>query len=66
MRMTYDKQADAAHIVLADGQVIESEEVAPGIVLDFDAAGRVLGIEVLCASKTLAPGAITDLSAAAA
>jgi uncharacterized protein YuzE len=63
--MTYDPQADAAQIVLADGQVVESDEVAPGIVLDFDAAGRVLAIEVLHASETLAPGALASLPAAA-
>lgn len=65
MRMTCDPQADAAQIGLSDGAVAESEEVAPGIVLDFDAAGRVLAIEVLRASKTLAPGAVASLPAAA-
>lgn len=65
MRMTCDPQADAARIAFADGQVAESEEVAPGIVLDFDAAGRVLGIEVLRARSTLAPGALAGLAAAA-
>jgi uncharacterized protein YuzE len=64
-KMSYDPQADAAYITLADGVAIESDEVAPGIVLDFDAQGRVLGIEVLHASKTLAPGALAGLPAAA-
>jgi uncharacterized protein YuzE len=61
MKMTYDPTVDAAHVTLAEGVVIESEEVAPGVVLDFDAEGRVLGIEVLHASKTLAPGALAGL-----
>ena len=65
MKMSYDPQIDAAYIRLADGLAIEGQEVAPGIVLDFDAEGRVLGIEVLHASTTLAPGAMADLSAAA-
>jgi uncharacterized protein YuzE len=42
--------------------VIESEEVAPGIVLDFDAEGRVLAIEFLPASKVLAPAALADVA----
>ena len=54
--MTYDPEADAAYIYLGDGPIIESEEVAPGIVLDYDAEDRVVGIEVLGASKVLAPG----------
>lgn len=54
--MTYDPEADAAYVYLGDGPIIESEEVAPGIVLDYDAEDRVVGIEVLGASKVLAPG----------
>jgi uncharacterized protein YuzE len=65
MKMSYDPQVDAAYIRLAEGPATEGQEVAPGIVLDFDAEGRVLGIEVLHASKTLAPGALAELVAAA-
>ena len=36
---------------LSGGKVIESEEVRPGVVLDFDAQGQVLGIEMLDVSK---------------
>ena len=61
MKMSYDPQVDAAYIRLAEGPATEGEEVAPGIVLDFDAEGRVLGIEVLHASKTLAPSAVAEL-----
>jgi uncharacterized protein YuzE len=65
MRITYDQEADVAYIKLIEGPVTESEEVAPGVVLDFDAQGRVLGIEFVPASKILAPGALTHLSIAA-
>jgi uncharacterized protein YuzE len=34
------------HIQLATGVSTESEEVAPGIVLDFDEYNRVIGIEI--------------------
>jgi uncharacterized protein YuzE len=53
---TYDPEADAAYIYLADATVAESEEVADGVVLDFDDGGRVVGIEVLNASRTLRDG----------
>ena len=53
---TYDPDADAAYMVLGDAAIVESEEVAPNMVLDYDADDRVVGIEILNASKTLAPG----------
>ena len=48
-----------AYVHLGDAAVTDSEEVAPGVVLDFDAEGRVVGVELLNASKTLAAGAWT-------
>jgi uncharacterized protein YuzE len=51
MKIEYDQQADAMYIRLRSGNVAESEEVRPGVVLDFDALGQVLGIEMLDVSK---------------
>ena len=51
MKIEYDQQADAMYIRLRAGDVAESEEVRPGVVLDFDAQGQVLGIEMLDVSK---------------
>jgi uncharacterized protein YuzE len=56
IRSRYDPDADAAYFYLTDGKPHESEDVAPGVTLDFDKEGRVVGMEVLDASKTLAPG----------
>lgn len=50
----YDPEADAAHITLSAAGYHESEEVAPGVILDFDADGRIIGIEVLRARTQLA------------
>ncbi|RLC80386.1 MAG: DUF2283 domain-containing protein, partial [Chloroflexi bacterium] len=36
-----------------DSTIVESEEVQPGIILDFDAEGRVVGIEILQLSKRM-------------
>jgi len=56
MTQRYDPEADAAYIKLADGGYYESEEVSPGVILDFTQDGKLLGIEIMHASKTLAPG----------
>jgi len=47
MKIEYDSKADAMYIRLLAGEVTESDEVRPGVVLDFDVNGRVLGIEML-------------------
>ena len=55
--LTYDPEADAVFVRLADGTPHESAEVAPGVTLDYDAEGRIVAMEVLPASKLLAAGA---------
>ena len=57
--ITYDPEADAVYVPLSEAAPVEAAEVAPGVVLDFDAEGRVVGVEVLNARTTLAPGAWT-------
>jgi uncharacterized protein YuzE len=47
MKVEYDPKADAMYIRLIAGTVVDSDEVRPGVVFDFDAQGRVLGIEML-------------------
>ncbi|HEX5675160.1 MAG TPA: DUF2283 domain-containing protein [Azonexus sp.] len=51
MKLEYDPAADALYVRLNDQPIIESEQIKPGIVLDYDEAGNVVGIEVLSASK---------------
>ena len=51
MKIEYDPKADAMYIRLIAGTVFESDEVRPGVVFDLDAAGRVLGIEMLDVSQ---------------
>jgi uncharacterized protein YuzE len=51
-----DEAADALYIRLAESAIVESEEVSPGVILDFDEAGRVVGIEMLNVRERL-PGA---------
>jgi uncharacterized protein YuzE len=50
MVFQYHSDTDMLYIKLADGASTESEEVAPGMVLDFDEGNRVIGIEIEDAS----------------
>ena len=47
MKIHFDEKADALYLRLDDSKVVESEEVQPNIVLDFNAQNRVVGIEIL-------------------
>ena len=51
MKIEYDLQADAMYIRLRAGTVVESEEIRPGVVFDYDVEGKVLGIEMLDMSE---------------
>src|SRR5262249_21816302 len=51
MRVRVDHGADAVYLNLTDRPIKDSEEVADGIVVDYDANGRIVGIEILDASK---------------
>ena len=57
MNFEYDKEADAAYIYLEatikEGEAKNTIEVNDNIILDFDAEGKLLGIEILNASKVL-------------
>lgn len=56
MRLKIDKEADALYFRLDDSRIVESEEVAPGIILDFNEKNQVVGIEILRLSqRTPAP-----------
>ena len=45
------KEEDALYLHLDESEVIESEEVQEGIILDYNAHGKVVGIEVLYLSQ---------------
>ena len=47
MKMHYDEKSDALYLRLDESKIIESEEVQPGIVLNFDANNQVVGVEIL-------------------
>ena len=47
MKVHCDEQADALYLRLDDSEIVDSEEVKPGIVIDFNAKEQVVGIEIL-------------------
>jgi len=63
MRIRYDGKVDALYLRVDDSKVVESEELKPGIVLDFNAKRRVVGIEVLALKRRVPEGDLKQLKA---
>ena len=61
MRIKIDRENDVLYFRLDESAVVESEEVQPGVVLDFDAQGRVVGIEILHLSSRVTPEQLRKL-----
>ena len=55
MRLKIDKENDALYLRLNETRIIESEEVQPGVILDFDENGRLVGVEILSLSSRIKP-----------
>jgi len=51
MKLHVDKEADALFLSLDDSKIVESEEVSPGVVLDYNEHNEVVGIEILHLSR---------------
>ena len=51
MKLHVDKNADALYLRLDDSAIVESEEVSPGVVLDYNESNEVVGVEMLYLSK---------------
>ena len=47
MRLQVDKEADALYLRLDDSRIVDSEEVSPGVVLDYNESNEVVGVEML-------------------
>jgi uncharacterized protein YuzE len=54
MKLTIHKEDDALYLRLDDSEIVESEEIKDCIILDYNAAGQVIGVEILYLSKKTA------------
>ncbi len=53
MKVKYDQEADVVTITFSDEQVEESDENKPGIIMDYDANGNIVSIEIVDASQRM-------------
>ena len=53
MKITYDIETDVLRIILSSTAIEESDEEKPGVILDYDKEGNIVGLEVLDASKRI-------------
>ena len=51
MKLNVDKEADTLYLRLDDSPIVESEEVSPGVVLDYNESNEVVGVEMLRLSR---------------
>jgi uncharacterized protein YuzE len=53
MKVTYDPEVDVLHVIFSNAPIEESDEDKPGVILDYDKKGNVVGVEILDAQKRL-------------
>jgi uncharacterized protein YuzE len=53
MKVKYDQEVDVLTIEFSSVPVEESDEEKPGIILDYDKDGNIVGLEILNASKRM-------------
>ena len=53
MKVTYDTEADILRILFSQTAIEESDEDKPGVIIDYDKDGNIVGLEVLDASKRI-------------
>lgn len=59
MKVIYDRDTDSLTVIFAETPIVESDEDKPGIVLDYDADGNLVSLEILDASRRVnVPGKI--------
>ena len=54
MKVKYDREVDILYIRLTDSPIEESDEDRPGMIIDYDVQGMIVGLEIMNASKRMA------------
>ena len=65
MKFKYDADVDVVYLRLTDKDIVESEELQPGMIVDFDVNGKIVAIEFLNATDRFTPETIHEIGAAA-
>ncbi|HIH27356.1 MAG TPA: DUF2283 domain-containing protein [Methanoregulaceae archaeon] len=58
MKVSVDKEADAVYMRLSDCRIHDSEEVRPGVILDYDENNNLVGVEILRLSEHVPSAAL--------
>ena len=61
MRLKVDHKNDALYFRLSESAIVDSEEIQPGLIIDYNASGNVVGIEILGVSKIAPPETLKSL-----
>lgn len=61
MRISVDKENDALYFRLDESRIVESEEVQPGVILDYDKDSQVVGVEFLGVSSRASAEELTSI-----
>jgi len=61
MKVTIDPEADALYMRLSDTRIHDSEEVKPGVILDYDEKNNLIGIEILRVSERVSPASLKSV-----
>ena len=62
MTVRYDRETDTLTVIFRDSQVVESDEDRPGVILDYDAGGNLVSVELLNASLSVENPAVVNVA----
>lgn len=61
MKVHFDQEADAVYFRLDDARIVESEEIQPGVILDYNERSEVVGIEILNVGKRVSSESLRQI-----